>query len=127
MRPLRILLDFLTYDGTPPTNNPEDETRSKRRVEETNVSNAVRNQLQIPAPTTAQMIPLAAATCNYLAIYTDQPISININGDSQAIALTPQLATKPCPVFYLRGTITSLTVSNAGTVLANVDVRSVAV
>lgn len=126
MTPLRVLLDFLTYDGTPPTNNPVDETRSHRKVEELNVSQTSRSQLQVAPATVNQVVPLAAATCNYLAIFTDQQITISMNG-AAAITLTPQLATKKCPIFYVRGTITSLTVSNAGTVLANVDVRSVAV
>jgi hypothetical protein len=126
-RPLRILLDFLTYDGIPPTNNPVDETRSLRRVEESTVSDAVRYQTQIAAPTTAQVVPLAGAACEYLAIYCDQPVSINLNGDSTAIALTPQTAGCMCPVFYLRGNITSLTITNSGSLAANVDIRSVQV
>lgn len=127
MRPLRILLDFLTYDAAPPTNNPVDETRSLRRVEESNVTSAGRNQAQIAAATSNVSIPLVAATCNYLAIYADQQISINLNGDSTAIVLTPQLAGRMSPVFYIRGTITSLAISNAGAVAVNIDVRSVAV
>lgn len=127
MRPLRILLDFLTYDGTPPTNNPIDRTQSVRRVEESNVTDALRYQAQIAASASNIGIPLAGPTCNYLAIYCDQAITINLNGDSTPIQLTPQLAGCMCPVYFLRGSITSLTASNSGSTAANVDIRSVQV
>jgi hypothetical protein len=127
MKPLRVLLDFLTYNGTPPTNNPLDRTQSVRRVEEASVTDALRYEAQIPNPTTAQAVPLAGAACEYLAIYIDQPVSINLNGDSTAISLIPQLAGQMCPVFFLRGSITALTITNSGIVPANVDIRSVQV
>lgn len=125
MRPLRILLDFLTFEGNPPTNNPVDETRSHRKVEELNVSQTLRAQPQIAASTSNVSIPLAASSCDYLAIFCDQPVTINLNGDSTAISLNPQTPGKPCPVFFMRGTITSLAISNPGATVANLDVRSV--
>jgi len=127
MRPLRLLVDFLTYEGTPPTNNPIDETRSHRKVEEQDVSETSRVQRKILAAASNISIPLADSAVDYLVIYSDQQISINLNGDSTAMVLTPQLAGKMCPVFVMRGTITSLAVSNALAVDANIDVRSVKV
>jgi hypothetical protein len=127
MRPLRLLLDFLVYDGQPPTANPVDETRSFRKVEELNVTQTLRAQVQVPASTVNQVVPLATATNDYLAIFCDQPITINLNSDSTAITLAPQTPGRMCPVFFIRGatSIVSLTASNAGTLAANLDVRSV--
>lgn len=125
MRPLRLIVDFLTYEGTPPTNNPRDLTESIRKVEESNVSQTLRAQQTVPAAAVDQVIPLSAASNDYLAIYVDQTVSIKLNADSTPIVLNPQLAGKMCPVFVLRGVITSLTMSNAGATAANVDIRSV--
>lgn len=125
MNPLRLLVDMLVYSGVPPTNNPIDETRSVRKVEEKTVSQTIRAQQQVPPSTSNIAIPLAAATNDYLIIYCDQPITMTLNAIGTPIALNPQIAGVFCPVFVLRGSITSLSLSNAGTVAANVDVRSV--
>lgn len=123
-KPLRIILDFLSYEGTL-TNDPQDALAVKRKVEESNVSEVSRQLIKIAANTTDEVINLPDADCDYICIYTDREISIKLNGSSDALVLKPKTPGTKCPVHFMRGSITGLTVSNAGTVEANIDVIAV--
>ena len=121
-KPLRLILDFLCYEGVAPTNNPQDAISVKNSVREANVTEVARNQKQIPAATTDMVLNLADATSNdYLIILVDQQVSIKINGSATALTLNPKIAGTKTPAFMIRGPITSLTISNAGSNAANID------
>lgn len=124
MKPLRIILDFLSYEGTL-TNNPQDAVAIKRKVEESNVSEVSRFQSSIPAATVDQAITLPDATSDYLLLFIDRQISIKLNGSSDALVLKPKSNGLKTPVFLMRGDITGLTISNAGTEAANIDLIAV--
>lgn len=119
-KPLRLLIDFLSYEGTP-TNDPQDAIAMKRKVEETDVEEVIRLQTQIPATTTDQAITLPDANTDYLIICVDQQVSIKVNGSATAMTLNPKSAGKKTPVFMWRGDITALTITNAGSNPANID------
>lgn len=123
-KPLRLTVDFLSYEGTM-TNNPSDAMSIKRKVEEADVSEVSRLQTAIAASTVDQSIALPDATTDYLLLFTDRQISIKLNGSSDAIVLKPKTAGTKCPVFLLRGDITGLTISNAGATAANIDLIAV--
>lgn len=123
-KPLRLLVDFLSYEGTL-TNNPQDAIAVKRKVEEANVSEVSRFQSSIPSATVDQAITLPDANSDYLLLFIDQEISIKLNGSANALTLKPKTAGTKTPVFLMRGDITGLTVSNAGANAANIDVIAV--
>lgn len=124
MKPLRIILDFLSYEGTL-TNNPQDAVAIKRKVEESNVSEVTRLQSSIAPATVDQAITLPDATSDYLLLFIDRQISIKLNGSSDALVLKPKVAGTKTPVFMMRGDITGLTISNAGADAANIDLIAV--
>lgn len=124
MKPLRIILDFLSYEGTL-TNNPQDAVAIKRKVEESNVSEVTRLQSSIAPATVDQAITLPDSTSDYLLLFIDRQISIKLNGSSDALVLKPKVAGTKTPVFLLRGDITGLTISNAGADAANIDLIAV--
>jgi len=124
MKPLRIILDFLSYEGTL-TNNPQDAVAIKRKVEESNVSEVTRLQSSIAPATVDQAITLPDATSDYLLLFIDRQISIKLNGSSDALVLKPKVAGTKTPVFMMRGDITGLTISNAGAEAANIDLIAV--
>ena len=121
MRPLRIILDFLSYDGTL-TNDPADSNRIKNKIEEENISKDNRQQLIIPNLTVDQAITLPDASCDYLLLFVDREVSIKLNGSSDAIAVKPRANGKKSFAFYSKGTISSLSISNASGDACNVDI-----
>jgi hypothetical protein len=121
-KPLRFIMDFLSYEGVNPTNNPVDAISINKKVEEANVTEVARSQKSIPASTTDLALNLADGTSNdYLLILVDQIVSIKINGSATALTLKPKVSGTKTPAFMIRGSITSLTVTNAGTQVANID------
>jgi hypothetical protein len=124
MKPLRIILDFLSYEGTL-TNNPQDAVAIKRKVEESNVSDVSRVQRSIAPATVDEAITLPDANSDYLLLFIDRQISIKLNGSSDALVLKPKSNGLKTPVFMMRGDITGLTISNAGTEAANIDLIAV--
>lgn len=122
---LNLKLDFLLYDSTMPTNDPADGERLKNRISDTSVSAASRqNPLSVATGASDQAISLPAATCNYLIVCVDQPVSVKVNGGS-AQALAPSTPGVKTFALFLRGTITSLSVSNSSGVTANLDVIAI--
>jgi hypothetical protein len=124
-KPLRIVLDFLSYEGTP-TNDPQDAIIIKRKVEEADVSEVSRMQVAIPASTVDLIVALPDSTSDYLVIFVDRTISVKLNNSVTAITLKPKIAGTKCPVLFLKADITALTVSNPGTTdAANLDLIAV--
>ena len=125
MRNLNILFDLLNYQGEP-SNNPNDNTKIHNNIQECSVSGFSRQERSIAAATTNLAIPLPGNPTTYLAILIDQPISIKLNGDATAIALIPKTEGRRTLVFFTRGTITALTITNASvTTAANVDLIAI--
>ena len=119
-KPLRLLIDFLSYEGTP-TNDPQDAVAMKRKVEESDVSEVSRSQASIPAATTDLALSLPDANTDYVIMCVDQQVSIKLNGSATALTLNPKAAGVKTPVFLMRGDITAVTISNAGSSAANID------
>lgn len=127
-KPLRLSVKLLTYDGFRPTNNPKDAIELDKKVEEGNVSEVARIQKSIPASTSQLAISLAdASSTDYLIVSVDQILQIILNGDTaNPITLNPKVAGYMTPAFMLRGTITSLAVTNSSSTTAgNIDIVSV--
>lgn len=123
-KPLRIIIDFLSYEGSP-TNNPQDAFAVKRKVEESDVEEVFRTQKQIAPSTVDETVELPDDPTEYLLIFTDRQITIKLNGSSDEITLSPKSAGVKCPVLFQRGEISALSISNAGTDAANVDIIAV--
>lgn len=120
---LDLLIDFLAYDNTEPTNDPADAVKIKKRMQFTDVDEVSRLfPTKVADGTTDQAIPLPDASSDLLIILTDQTISIKLNGSSDAQTLKPKTAGKKTPVLVQLGTITGLTLSNASGSTANVDI-----
>lgn len=124
-KPLRFILDFLSYEGTL-TNDPQDAVSVKRKVEEANVTEVSRQMLSVPASSTDLALALPDATCDYVVINIDRPISMKLNGSSTAINLKPKTNGTKTPVFYIRGGITSVSVTTT-TDAVNIDIIAVKV
>lgn len=119
-----LTLDLLSYDAAVESNDPADADKIKKTISE-NISIMSRsNPVSVLPAAVDQIVPLASGACNYLVIFTDQTITIKLNSDPNPLTLTPVVAGKKTPVFFQRGNITSLTISNSGATAANVDVIS---
>lgn len=123
-KPLRLIVDFLMYEGTQ-TNNPEDAIKVKSKVEESDVSEGLRRLESIPDATVDLAITLPDANTDYLLMLVDREISIKLNGSGDAITLKPRANGSKTPVFLLRGDITALTISNSSGAAANIDLVAV--
>ena len=125
MSKLSILSDFQAYSDLKQTNDPKDIDRIKINLEESSFSVLNRQKIQIADSTVDQAISIAAANSEYLLIYTDQEISIKMDGSSDSRTLKPKTAGTKAFVYMERGDVTSMTVSNASGSTANMDIISV--
>lgn len=116
---LEVIVQFLSYDGSA-SNDPADAIKIKSRVQETAITDISRQQLQIADSVTNQTVAVPASNSEYLLIFTDRDISVVINAGDPITLKTRANGTKT-PVLYLRGPISTLTVSNASGATANVD------
>lgn len=123
--PLTLLVNLQTYNGIPPTNNPDDSITFNQKTQESSVSEASRLKKTVPNATTDMVLNLIDSSTDYLLMSVDQQVSIKVNGSATALTLKPQTAGARTPVFLIRGTITSLTISNSSGAIANVDFISV--
>lgn len=124
MRPLRLIMDFLSYDGTT-TNDPADAIKVKNKIEESDVSEVSRQQLVIADAVTDQSITLPDVSCDYLLILIDRQVSIKLNGSVDAIILKPRANGTKSLGFFTKGSITELSMSNASGATAKIDVIAV--
>lgn len=123
---LSLTVDFLAYDSAQPTNDPQDAVKIKKRVEEATITEVNRYfPMAVPDATTDLAIALPASTTDYLLIFTDETVSVKLNGSATAITLKPRASGAKTPAMLIRGDITALTVSNASGKVANLDVVAV--
>lgn len=118
---LNVILDLIAYEGTP-TNDPSDAEKIKNTVNETTVAAITRYKLQLADSTTDQAVALPDPNSDYLVILTDRDISAKVNGSATAVALKTRANGKKTFVYYTKGPVTGLTLSNASGGIANVDI-----
>lgn len=123
-KPLEILIKVDNYDADSVFSIPCDGVRIQNVTKEADTSATNRLQNEIPDATVDQALALPGTTINYLAIFTDQAISIKVNGGA-ALDLTPTVAGTKTFVYYAKTEITALTVSNSSGSTANIDVVAV--
>lgn len=119
---LDVLIDFLAFDNSQPTNDPADATKVRNRTTEDSIVGVKRCQISVPDSTVDQVIELPSANTEYLLILTDQEISIKLNGSGDSITLKPRAAGTKTAVYYSRGDVTALLLSNASGSAAKVDI-----
>lgn len=125
MSKLRFLSEFQAYNDTQQTNNPKDVTRIQLLTEEASFSCFDRKQVKVADATVDQSIALTDSNSEYLLIYTDQEITIKLDGSADTRTLKPKSAGIKTLVYFERGDSTSLLVSNASGSQANLDILSV--
>lgn len=123
-KPVSITIDFLSFEGTT-SNDPADSIRFNKKVEEADVSEVFRRQEAIADSTVDQVIALPDVATDYLIISVDQIVTIKLNGSSDALTLSPKSAGVKTPVFYIRGIVSAMRISNSSGSVANVDIISV--
>ncbi len=122
---LDLLIDFLAYDNTDPSNDPDDNIKIKKFVQYTDVDEVFRNFVRkIPDATVDLAVELPDADTDLLIILTDQTISIKLNGSATAQTLIPKVAGKKTLTYLQKGSVTALTISNASGTTAKVDIIS---
>ena len=105
-----------------PTTDPQNSNKVKNIINDPYITGLTRQQLPIAAGTVDQAIVLPTATAEYLVVLTDQNISIKINGQPTAIVCKARIAGRKTLVFFNKGALTALTISNSGSAIANVDI-----
>lgn len=121
MKNLDIMLDMIAYEGAQ-TNDPADAEKVNNRTQETGITGITRYQFAIPSATTDMPIVLPASPTLYSIILCDRDISIKLNGWTTSLVLSPRANGKKTWVYYTRGSITGLLVSNASGADVNVDI-----
>ena len=125
MAGIKFSANFLAFSDSQDTNDPKDQTQIQITTEESSFSSLVRQKLAIADAVVDQSILVSAINSEYLLIYTDQIISIKLDGSSAARILKPKVAGTKTLVLMERGDITSILVSNRSGSIVNLDVISV--
>lgn len=120
MKQLDITFKLLAYTGAA-TNDPANGDKVSNRTQESDIKDVSRNQIEVADATVDRVISLPDAACEYLVILGDRDISVKVNGGS-AEALKTRANGKMTLMYFKRGAITSLSVSNASGATANVDI-----
>lgn len=121
MKNLDIVLSLLSYEGAA-TNDPANGIKIKNKIQETEITDISLQQIKVADSTTDQAITLPAANSDYLIILADRDISIKLNGSADPVALKARANGTKTLMFYTRGLITSLSLSNSSGALVNVDI-----
>lgn len=122
---MKTTIELLAYDGAAQTNDPTDIDRIKLILEETSITEFFRRKEAIANATTDYAIIMPDAATDYLLLFTDQEISIKLNGSVTALTLKPKIAGTKTFGFYQRGTISAITLTNASGSVANIDLIAV--
>lgn len=69
----------------------------------------------------------AVSSDGYALLYVDQIVSIKLNGSPTAFTLKPVTAGAKTPVFLIRGTISSILLSNSSGNSVNIDITRIKV
>jgi len=125
MSKLRISTDFQVYSDGQNTNDPKDLTKIQLLTEESSFTSLNRQKIKIADPTVDQSIAISEANSDYLLIYTDQEITIKLDGSGDSRTLKPKSAGVKTLAYLERGDISSIQVSNASGNQANLDIVSV--
>lgn len=118
---MSLTMNILAYNGTSSSNDPADADKINTTVQETALTTFTRYNPLVVATGTSNQSVVIPSTATYLVIFTDQTISVGINGAAN-LTLSPILAGTKTPVYLTRGSITALTISNSSGVSANVDI-----
>ncbi len=119
MKNLDIILGLLSYEGAA-TNDPKDATKAYNATQDS-ILGLIRYDYQIADGTSDQAFVVPNPS-DYLVILSDREISIKLNGWTTALTLKPRSNGKKTWVYYTKGSVTGLTVSNASGDIANVDI-----
>lgn len=125
MSKLSLLSNFQVYSDTGSTNDPKDIDKIQLLTEEASFDCLNRQKIKIANLAVDQIISIAKANSEYLLIYTDQEVTIKLDGSSDSISLKPKSAGIKALCYLNRGDITSLRVSNSSGNEANMDIISV--
>jgi hypothetical protein len=120
MKNLDLILDLLAYEGSA-TNDPKDATKVFNKTQETEIKGLVRYDYQIGDGTSDQAVVVPNPT-DYLVILSDREISIKLNGWTTSLTLKPRANGKKTWVYFTKGSVTGLSVSNSSGAIANVDI-----
>ena len=122
MKNLDIMLNVLSYEATSPTNDPSDSIKIQNKIQDVNLTDVFRLQMSVADGVTDQAIAITSSDSEYLVILTDRQVSIKLNGSFDSLTLSPRANGKKTFVFYQKGTISELTISNASGSAANIDI-----
>lgn len=120
MKSLNILIEFLSYDGNL-SNDPQDGNKIKNRIQDTNITEVYRIQSTVPDTTVDLAMDLPDAATDYVLLFVDREVSIKVNGSATAQVLKPRANGAKTFVWFVKGTISSVSVSNASGAAANID------
>lgn len=120
---VNIEVDILAYDSGGISNDPSDATKiSNTAISNQTFSNLSRQIITLPAGGSLQAIALPETTCDFVMLFADQNINIQLNGGStqNLLSLLPTVKT---PLFMFAGSVTSLQAQSASvSIPANLDV-----
>jgi len=123
MSRLKLIIDFLAYSDNSQTNDPQDVSRIKSVLEESSFTELIRRKATIADGTTDQNISFSVS--DYILIFSDQTITIKLNGSGDSLTLVPETEGKKSFVFFQKGTINSLLVSNNSGNAVKLDIITV--
>jgi len=118
----RFILDFLVYDDSTATNDPQQRLFDyKKQLDLTNLATPNVQALSLPGATvTTITVPPNA---KYLFIETDQTIKVRLNGEADDNNdVSPTVAGTSNGMFFKRGVFTSLSINVPGATAANVKI-----
>lgn len=122
---LNVIFQLTQYDGQVTQNDPVDSIQVSNSIQQKTITDINRLKIVIPNATSNQSISLSSSSTNYLAISTDQTITVVINGSNTPLTLSPLVAGTKTLAFYQKGTVASLTISNSSGSIANIDLISI--
>ncbi len=125
MSMLRFVSNFLAFRDSKVTNDPKDKTQIELTVEETSYKSMLRHDIQVADGVTNQSVPMPEAASEYLLFYTDQTVTVKLDGSATAMTLKPRTAGTKTLALMTRGSVTSMTVSNGSGATAKLDIIAV--
>jgi hypothetical protein len=124
MKRLDILFNLLSYEGSQ-TNDPADAIKVKNRIEVSDISASQRVQLVLADNTIDQAIILPEIPVDYLAILVDRQITVKLNGSDDALTLTPKANGAKTLVFFQKGVVSTVSITNESGAAVSVDLIAI--
>ena len=125
MSKLKFSSDFIAYSDINQTNDPKDQTKIQQVTEEKDFKSLLRSKIKVLDAVVDQSIAVPEANSEYLLIYTDQEITIKLDGATASRTLKPRAVGVKTLTYMERGSISTILVSNASGLTANLDIISV--